>query len=77
MFGVRLGSNCPACHSTQVHRSRRNRVERILLPFTAACRCNECGQRFYTVARSIRQQTESFELIKMHRIPKSGTASIR
>ena len=77
MFGVRLGKNCPVCNSAQVHRSRRNTVERILLSFAVACRCNECGQRFYTIARSVRKQTESFSPVEIHGIPKSGTASIR
>lgn len=77
MFGVRLGKTCPACNSSQVHRSRRNSIERILLPFVAAGRCNECGQRFYTIARSIRQQTESFDPIRIRGIQKSGTVSIR
>lgn len=49
-----FGKSCPTCNSTHVHRTRRHPIERILLPFVAACRCNECGRRFYSLSRSIR-----------------------
>ncbi|GGA58758.1 hypothetical protein GCM10011507_07670 [Edaphobacter acidisoli] len=69
-------STCPACDSAQIRRTRRHALERVLLPFAAACRCNECGHRFYSVSRAIRHQTDSFNVIEIHRAPKSRTASI-
>ena len=61
-----FGTNCLTCNSAQVRRSRRRAIERILLPFAAACRCNECGRRFYSIARAIRTQHE------LSGIPLSG-----
>gem|GEM_PF-6335334 len=63
MFGGRLSKfstkNCPLCNSSQLRRSHRRTFERLLLPFTIACRCNECGHRFYTTARSTQQSSSS------------------
>lgn len=46
-----FGKTCPACDSAHIRRTRRHPLERILLPFASACRCNECGRRFYSLAR--------------------------
>lgn len=71
-----FGTNCPTCNSAQVRRSRRHAIERILLPFAAACRCNECGRRFYSIARAIRRQHDDDNTVIIRRIQNSRTASI-
>jgi len=63
MFGRKPAAlrrkSCPICNSSHVRRSHRRGLERLLLPFISACRCNECGHRFYTTARSIKQSGSS------------------
>lgn len=63
-----FGTTCPTCNSAHVRRSRRHVIERILLPFAAACRCSECGRRFYSVARAIRRQYDDTEAVKINSV---------
>lgn len=60
-----FGTTCPACNSVHIRRSRRYLIERILLPYASACRCNECGRRFYSLSRRVRQQAESLDAPKL------------
>ena len=65
-----FGTTCPTCNSVHIRRSRRDLIERILLPYASACRCSECGRRFYSISRRIRQQTESPNVIEICRARK-------
>lgn len=71
-----LRRTCPRCNSAQVRRSRRHAIERILLPFASACRCNECGRRFYSIARDLRRLHDDEDTVMIHRIQRPRTASI-
>jgi transcriptional regulator NrdR family protein len=69
MFGRK---HCPFCDSSQFRRTRRRSLERVLLPFAIACRCNECGHRFYSLELFARQHND------MQKGPAAGaTASHR
>lgn len=38
---------CPACHSSNIHRSRRQEGERFTRLFLRAYRCDQCKTRFW------------------------------
>lgn len=76
MLGIFSTGNCLFCNSSQLRRARRHVIERILLPFAVACRCNECGYRFYTIGSVFRRHARSNRPVEISGIRKSGTASM-